>query len=472
MTNFKCNICGSLDFFQTDDGFFRCKGCGCNYTMEQVRSIVFADKSDDLSYAAKATNTNDTEKNDVSIDLLDKAKCDSSDFLIENGVLVKYNGREEEVVIPDCVSVIGKEAFMNGSVKSVVISEGVKKIEDRAFGECTNLSSVTIPSSVTTIGREAFEFCIGLDAVNISDVASWCGISFGFSFDEHLNKIYDSNPLYFAHKLYVNGKLVTDMAIPSSVTSISDHAFDGCSCLESVKIPSNVTKIGEGAFSGCYIESIEIGTDTDAFMGSKSLKNVTILEGVKSVAVCAFHGCTNLSAVTIPESVKEIGGGAFEGCNEIKDLYISDLAAWCSVSMHYQAMPHAQRIYVNGKLLTDLVIPSSVTSINGNTFNRCLSLKSVTIPASVKSIGSGAFTGCRELTFVTMPEGLTKIEPMVFAYCTSLTSITIPRSVESIERWAFEGCTGLKSVTVLNSNTEISGDAFPENVELNYISIK
>lgn len=104
------------------------------------------------------------------------------------------------------------------------------------------IKSVVIDNGVTSIGNEAFYSCDSLEGVYITDLAAWCGITFSD---------YFSNPLCYAHNLYINGELATDITIPDSVTSIGSYSFNGCSSLTSVTIPYSVTSIGRDAFSGC-----------------------------------------------------------------------------------------------------------------------------------------------------------------------------------------------------------------------------
>lgn len=104
------------------------------------------------------------------------------------------------------------------------------------------IKSVVIDNGVTSIGNEAFYSCDSLEGVYITDLAAWCGITFSD---------YFSNPLCYAHNLYINGELATDITIPDSVTSIGSYSFNGCSSLTSVTIPDSVTSIGRDAFSGC-----------------------------------------------------------------------------------------------------------------------------------------------------------------------------------------------------------------------------
>ena len=116
------------------------------------------------------------------------------------------------------------------------------------FSECSGLTSVTIPNNVTSIKLNAFYGCSGLKSVHISDVKTWCKINYSH---------FSSNPLYYAHHLFLNNVEVKDLIIPQGVTSISEYAFYGCYGITSVTIPSSVTSIGTEAFQNCcYLNTI------------------------------------------------------------------------------------------------------------------------------------------------------------------------------------------------------------------------
>ena len=200
----------------------------------------------------------------------------------------------------------------------------------------------------------------------------------------------------------------------------------------------------------------------------------SITYSVTSIGNHAFDGCTGLTSVTIPYSVTSIGYLAFQGCSSLTKVNITDIAAWCNIAFSYSSsnpLYYAKHLYVNDVEVTDLVIPNSVTSIGGNAFSYCNGLTSVIIPNSVTSIGEEAFRGCSGLTSVTIPNSVTSIESAAFAYCTGLTSITIPNSVTSIGDSAFEGCSGLTSIIIPNSVTSIGSGAFAYCTGLTSITI-
>ena len=134
---------------------------------------------------------------------------------------------------------------IENSPTSITINNSCTKINAEAFYQCTGLTSVTIGNSVTSIGENAFCECTGLtDLYYTGSISQWCKIDYlGSSY-------YNASPLYYAHNLYIDNQLVTNLVIPNTVTYIRDYAFCGCS-LTSVTIGNSVTSIGSYAFYSC-----------------------------------------------------------------------------------------------------------------------------------------------------------------------------------------------------------------------------
>ena len=348
-----------------------------------------------------------------------KLECLSPNFVYEDDIL--FNKDKSRII-----------SFRNLNIKSYVIPSSVASIGDSAFLWCSSLSEIVIPSSVTSIGDYAFSGCSSLKYISIpksviclngNPFAEWNGkLECLFP-----NFVYEDDVLFNKDKSRIisfRNQNIKSYVIPSSVTSIGNHAFSGCDSLSEIVIPSSVTSIGDHAFSGC-----------------DSLSEIVIPSSVTSIGKGAFSGCDSLSEIVIPSSVTNIGDSAFSCCHS----------------------------------LSEIVIPSSVTSIGDGAFWGCRSLSEIVIPSSVTSIGDSAFSGCSSLSKIVIPSSITSIGDSAFLCCSSLSEIVIPSSVTSIGDYAFSGCDSLSEIVIPSSVTSIGdcafdGYNFPNDIKQELIS--
>ena len=214
------------------------------------------------------------------------------------------------------------------SPSEIVIPSSVTSIGDWAFSFCRSLSEIVIPSSVTSIGDRAFCGCSSLKYISIpksviclngNPFAKWNGklecLSPNFVFEDDILFNKDKSRI-----ISFRNQNIKSYVIPSTVTSIGDHAFSWCRSLSEIVISSSVTGIGKGVFSCC-----------------DSLSEIVIPSSVTSIGDSAFSCCDSLSEIVIPFSVTSIGKDAFSCCDS----------------------------------LSEIVIPSSVASIGDSAFYRC-----------------------------------------------------------------------------------------------------
>ena len=282
--------------------------------------------------------------------------------------------------IPNSVTSIGEKAFLNcTSLTSVMIPNSITSIGNNAFSGCSALTSIEIPNSVTSIGNDAFLGCTGLTSVAVSDITAWCNISFSNAF---------SNPLYYAKHLYIDGTEVTDLEIPNGVASIGKYTFSIWDSLTSVTIPNSVTSIANSAFSGCNnLTSVTLNSDivSKNYYSNNNLQNIfgsqvstyTIGDDVTSIGKYAFSNCSGLTTLTIGSGVTSIGSGAFDGCNNLTNIYVP-----CDELERFrQIFPDEDRLQkALGYSIT--IFPSEWGSVNNLTEKTAICDRTVTFTAT------------------------------------------------------------------------------------------
>ena len=230
----------------------------------------------------ESANTLTTEINGIYYNLIGKARTAE--------VTNSPNYYSGDIVIPETVecqgftykvTVIGERAFSNcHNLKSVSIPSSVTKIGKYAFSGCWNVSSFSLPNSIQDIEEFAFENCKNISSLIIPD-----GIT----------KI--------SHGIVSYCSGLKSIKIPDTVTSLGTSVFWGCSALESVSLPTNITEIGGGCFYEC-----------------KNLSTIVIPDKITTINSSTFYGCTNLRTVTIGKSVKNIYGKAFAECKGLESI--------------------------------------------------------------------------------------------------------------------------------------------------------
>ena len=183
------------------------------------------------------------------------------------------------------------------------------------------------------------------------------------------------------------------------------------------------------------------------FDSCTSLKSITFPTSVTTVGSYAFTACSSLEEITLTrENGISLGVGSFDGCTKVAKINIPSIASWMrngysgsgTRTLTYAATNGAS-LYVNGSKITDLIIPSSFSSIGAVTFYRIKGFGTVTFHSGITSIGDEAFRGSG-LTSVTVPSTITSIGSGAFNDCTSLNTLVIKNTSITINVNVIQNC--------------------------------
>ena len=415
---------------------------------------------------------------------------------------------------------VASGAFRNlYTAESIVVEDGIERILDHAFEDCTGLKSISIPASVQWVGEGLFSGCHQLEKVIVDSKNRW------------LDSRDDSNAIIYSDEDELLAACPATR-IPTSVKIIGNEAFSGCYMLEQIDIPEGVESIENSAFEGCsglrrlsLPESLrKIGWE--AFSGCSSLKSIFIPKNVEQIAnVNIFSGCTTLSSIVvddrntfydsrehcngivrkadsmlvascratsipeslkglygecfyginmhsirIPKSLESLSGNSFFGCKEIDTIFVAEgNPAFISPEGSNAILTKDGKTLVVGCRTTE--IPSCVEKIGELAFYGRYEKPVLCFPKNIKRVSESSFENCNGLYKVVIPPSVTKLDGEVFYNCHNLMNVQIQARVPEIPRSAFENCYRLKVVTIADGTKAIGQKAFAGCTRLTHISL-
>ncbi len=286
---------------------------------------------------------------------------DSEKFVIEDGVLVKYNGHDEDIVVPYGVTKIGTNAFRDCRfAKSITLPEGLESL----YSNLPPVNKISFPSTLNRF----FAYWINIPTLTEIDVAED---------NPDLKSIdgalYSKDGAILYH--YCSARAATEFAVPHGVEEIGYHAFHGAKNLKYVSLPSTLRTISANGFKNCCsLEKIVLPDniarmEKETFSGCFSLKSVSLPKKLKTISTEAFYGCASLERLEFPDKVAKIASSAFARCTLLKSVVFND----------------------------------GLLEIGSSAFEQCTSLTQVAIPSTVKKVGKNAFKKCPLVDVKTLP---------------------------------------------------------------------
>ena len=330
-----------------------------------------------------------------------------------------------------------------GSVTTTLnLSEGFTAIEGMGLAGFSAISQITIPQSVDSLGGSVFDGCKSLESVTLHDNIRHIG-TFLFNGCTSLKSVtFPSGITTIKQYTFKDCESLATVNFPSQVTQIERYAFQGCTSLSDITLPDGIRYIGQGAFSDCTgLQHITLPAELTkleaiSFNNCSSLTEIVIPDKVDTISYAVFDGCTALQSITLPASLRECQETFNNFCPSLQHVnYKGTVDQWSNINFNfYNSTPvcHAQSLYINGTLLTDIILSDTTRTIKNYVFGLNTAIKSLTLPASVESIGEYAFAECSELTTIRC-EGTT---PPVLGrdafYRAGIKYVYIPEGTESL----------------------------------------
>ena len=379
-----------------------------------------------------------------------------------------YIGTSPIVSIPSTIGGLPVTAIQNGAfyqktnITSVTIPEGVTEIfaptldpnTHGAFSQCSALKDVSLPKSLLSIGKQTFEFCTSLANITLPPNLTFLGGE-AFAGCARLTSIVIPSGITALNGGTFSGcSRLASVVLPNSLTAIGNSDFLGCSRLPGISLPSRLATVGDGAFSGCVsLAGITppaslVSVGANAFATCLSLTTIAFSNGLASLGDSAFASCVGLKSASFSNGFVSLGAGAF-----------SDCIALTNVSLSSTLVSLGSNAFKNCTSLSSVALPASLTNFGSYAFYGCSSLASVTIQSGVNYIPIGAFQNCKSLTFVTLPASIDTIqgggtagqEAGAFSGCSSLSTIILPAKVDTLGDYAFSNCPALTGATFLGN---------------------
>ena len=362
---------------------------------------------------------------------------------------------------------ISKATTIDKNITSISIpneyqNKPVTKIDSYAFNSLEKLHAIEIPNTITYIGSAAFSNCYSLTKLEIPTSVEYIGDRI---LDNCLNiesltipfigqirndtNIKNLAYIFNGSKNYQIPRSLKEITITDSYI-IKEKVFDSCNGLAKIEFSGKTKIIEANAFSSCY-----------------GLVTVVISEGVEHIGKEAFARCTSLKNIYIPRGIKKIEDSAFGNQARLENIYFGgNVKDWLDIEIGSHLFSYeAEEIKSDNKydfvtryteekplnlymmndlgkyeLVTELIIPSGVTSIGKDKFCNFASIKTVKMANTVEKIEYSAFWKCANLERVILPLILKTIEGFAFGQCKKLTNVTIPLFVHEIGYKAFAFC--------------------------------
>ena len=388
----------------------------------------------------------------------------NQNFIDKDGILYSNNyssvikcpeRKNENIILNNNTTIISPYSFYNAKISSIAFGNHVENIGEKAFYNCSNLESISVPSnSEYVIEESAFENCNNLTSVVL---------------EKGLKAIKKA--------VFKNDTALTEIDIVNSTNptyrkleELSDDVFYNCTNLKTFEIPASVTNIGENVFYNCI-----------------KLNTVVIGDNITNITNRMFYNCYNLSNITINGNVVILGDGAFYNCKNLTTLNnlnnVTNIGYACFYNCELLNLINTENVneikeysFYNCSSLQELNL-SNISELKAHTFVNCENLENLTFGALIENIENNAFENSNNIiisltsnpNIINEDNIIMSADRKIIYYYNSILNnhnATIPQETEEIYNCAFSGKKYLSRIDVdANNNYFDSIDGVLTNKE-------
>ena len=230
----------------------------------------------------------------------------------------------------DSLSKIGYRAFYKCEyLRKITLPDCIKVINEETFSFCTKLSSITMGNNVDSIGKNAFENC-AISTIVLSDSIKYIGER-AFAGCKNLVSIDIPYGVHCIERAqFLACQSLKHITLPNSVTTIKNSAFSRCLSLDSIILPNRISYIEDFAFENSGLINVKIPDSVTVinkrvFYECHRLENVIIPYKITSIEEYAFTSCSALSNVTCHATNPPLLANSspiFGNCNNLSSIYV------------------------------------------------------------------------------------------------------------------------------------------------------
>lgn len=372
-----------------------------------------------------------------------------------------FNMKTTSITLPEGLETIGGSAFFFASgIKTLHIPDSVKTIGSMAFSGVSN-APLNIPASIEFIGDSAFNMSGVVDG-DFPEGLTYLGEKAFFNCTGLTTISLPSTVETYGPNIFYGCKNVTYVELPQDMEKIPNGLLWNCTGLKRIYIPSSVKEIGNAAFYGSGLEKLNLPDglqkiDQWAFCSTK-LKEIIIPDSVETIEFRAFIYCEGVTNCYVGSGVKSIGQDAFYFWNNKYEDQTGVMHAATTETaklLRYSGYGHEILIngapytsYFGGQFAVDGIsyMPTSDTTVTVTAISDDAKTETFSIPATVTNEGDGRTYAVTELA-----------DRLLFQNQSILTMEDLPDTIEKTGDRTFDQMFNVRTFGKLPANLKSVG---------------